>query len=86
MRAVIVLLALVVICALVGWISFSNGPDRSSININTNEIRQDTKQVVQSGADLLHKAGDKIEQEANRPAVQAPPVQNEVVPVRQPQL
>lgn len=81
MRAVLILLALVIICALVGWISFSNGPDRTSINIETNEIRHDTKQVMQSGADLLHKAGDKVEQEANRPADEAPPFRSEPAPV-----
>lgn len=82
MRAIIILIAIIVVCALVGWISFSNGPGRSSINIETNEIRQDTKQVMQSGADLLHKAGDKVEQEANQPNEQTPPVQNEAAPIR----
>lgn len=82
MRAVILLIALVVICALVGWVSFSNGPDRTSINFETNEIRQDTKQIMQSSADLLHKAGDKVEQKVNRPTEQAPPVQSEPAPLR----
>ena len=52
MRAVIVILALVVLCALVGWITFSNGPGRKSINLETDEIREDTKEVMQlrSGA------------------------------------
>lgn len=72
MRAIIVVLAIVQVCVLVGWISFSKGPDRSSINLETDEIRQDTKQVMQSGAELLHKAGDKVEAEANRPTDPAP--------------
>lgn len=67
MRAIIVLLAIVVISALVGWISFSNDPDHSSINIETNKIRQDTKQVMQSSAVVLHNAGDQVEQEVSRP-------------------
>jgi hypothetical protein len=81
MRAVIVILALVVLCALVGWISFSNDPDRKSINLETDEIRQDTKEVMRSGAELLHKAGDKVEAETNRQNEQASPVQNESAPV-----
>jgi hypothetical protein len=81
MRAVIVILALVVLCALVGWITFSNGSGRTSINLETNEIREDTKEVMRSGAELLHKAGDKVEAETNRPNDQAPPVQNEPAPV-----
>lgn len=66
MRALILLAAIVLILALVGWISFSKGPDRASINIESDRIRQDTKQVMESGAQILHKAGDKVESEANR--------------------
>jgi hypothetical protein len=80
MRALLVIVALIVICALVGWISFSDGPGRTSINLETNEIREDTNQVMRSGAELLHKAGDKVEADTNRQNQQAPPVQNESVP------
>jgi hypothetical protein len=66
MRALILLAAIVLILALVGWISFSKGPDRASINIESDRIRQDTKQVMESGAEILHKAGDKVESEADR--------------------
>jgi hypothetical protein len=66
MRALILLAAIVLILALVGWISFSKGPDRASINIESSQIRQDTKQVMESGAEVLHKAGDKVEAEADR--------------------
>ena len=66
MRALILLAAIVLILALVGWITFSKGPGRSSINIESDRIRQDTKEVMESGAKMLHKAGDKVESEANR--------------------
>ena len=66
MRALIFLAAIVFVLALVGWISFSKGPDRSSINIESDQIRQDTKRMMESGAQVLHKAGDKVEAEANR--------------------
>ena len=66
MRALILLAAIVLVLALVGWISFSKGPDRASINIESDRIRQDTKQVMESGAQMLHKAGDKVEPETNR--------------------
>lgn len=68
MRALIIVVALVLIFALVGWISFSKGPDRASVNLETGEIRQDTQHAMQSGAELLQKAGDKMQTEANRPA------------------
>lgn len=73
MRALIVIVALGLILALVGWISFSKGPDRASVNLETGEIRQDTQRAMQSGAELLHKAGDKIESEMNRQPEDAQP-------------
>jgi hypothetical protein len=66
MRALILLVAIVLVLALVGWITFSKGPDRASVNIESDRIRQDTKQVLESGGQLLHKAGDKVEAEASR--------------------
>jgi hypothetical protein len=64
MRAVLVLLAVVLLLAVAGWISFSQAPGRSSINLETEKIRSDTGEAMESGADILHKAGDKLEQEA----------------------
>jgi hypothetical protein len=66
MRALILLAAIILVLVLVKWISFSKGPDRASINLEKEKIRQDTKQVMESGGQLLHKAGDKVEAEANR--------------------
>jgi hypothetical protein len=62
MRAVLVLIAIVLILSLVGWISFHRAPDGPSVKIETEHIRKDTKDVVQSGANLLHKAGDEVQQ------------------------
>ena len=66
MRGILLLAAVVLILAFVGWITFSKGPDRASINIESDRIRQDTKEVMESGANLLHKAGDKVEAEASK--------------------
>jgi hypothetical protein len=66
MRALLVVIAVILIFALIGWISFSKGPDRASINVESGQIREDTKQAMETGAELLHKAGDKIEAEADR--------------------
>jgi hypothetical protein len=61
MRVLLLLIAVVAILALVGWITFSSEPGRSSVNIETQEIREDTEGVMKSGSDLLHKAGDEID-------------------------
>jgi hypothetical protein len=80
MRALIFLAAVVLVLALIKWISFSKGPDRASINIESDKIRQDTKQVMESGAKMLHKAGDKVEGEAER-APSRTPANSDVAPV-----
>ena len=67
MRILLIIAAAVLVFALVGWISFSKGPDdRSSINLETGKIRQDTQHAMKSGAQLLHKAGDNVAREANK--------------------
>lgn len=81
MRALILLAAIVLVLALVGWISFSKGPDHASITIESDKIRQDTRQVMESGAQVLHKAEDKIDAEANQQPNAAPP-NPEMAPVR----
>jgi hypothetical protein len=61
MRALIFLIAVVLLLALAGWISFSKSPGRSSINLETQQIKQDTDRALQSGSNLLNEAGDAAE-------------------------
>jgi hypothetical protein len=87
MRAVLILIAIVLVLSLVGWISFHRAPDGPSVKIETEHIRQDTKDLVQSGANLLHKAGDEVQQAVppseNRPAGETdrPANENSTTPV-----
>jgi hypothetical protein len=67
MRALIVLVVVLLLLALAGWITFNSGPDRSSINLETNEIKEDTHDAIQSGADLLDEVGNEIDP-SNSPA------------------
>jgi hypothetical protein len=66
MRVLLIVIAIILVGVLIGWITFNKGPDQSTININTGAIRQDTKKAVESGANLLHRAGDKMDAEAKR--------------------
>jgi hypothetical protein len=63
MRALLLLVAIVLILAVVGWISFSSEPGRSSINIETDEIREDTGEVMREGSELLRNAEEEIRDE-----------------------
>lgn len=60
MRVLIVFAALVLLFALIGWITFSNDEGRSSINIETDEIRQDTGEMMNKGSDLLKDAEQEV--------------------------
>lgn len=67
MRILIVIVALILISSLLGWITFSKTPNRSSVHIETETIRADTKKAMQSGASLLKKAGSEVDQEVSKP-------------------
>jgi hypothetical protein len=74
MRALIFLVAIVLLMALAGWISFSSAPGRSSINLETQQIEADTDRALESGAHLLQKASDSVEP-ATTPTQQPPVTQ-----------
>jgi hypothetical protein len=72
MRTLIILAAIVVVLALVGWVSFGHGPNRSSINIETDEIRRDadealerTEEAIEAGkrefSDVLRDQEDDVD-------------------------
>jgi hypothetical protein len=60
MRVLIFLAIVAALLAFAGWITFNSGPDRASVNLETNEIRQDTQEIVRSGAKMLEKAGGEL--------------------------
>jgi hypothetical protein len=69
MRALILLVVVILALALAGWISFSKSPDRSSINLETQQIQQDTDRALESGSNLLRNAGEAVDR-ANEPPPQ----------------
>jgi hypothetical protein len=82
MRVVLILIVLLLVASFIGWISFSRGPERSSINVETTTIRQDTKKAVQSGEALLHKTEEKLSTPQPTPQKQqTPAVENQPAPV-----
>ena len=60
MRALILIAAIILLMALVGWVTFGTGPGRSSINLETEQIRQDTREALESGANAIHKAEEAV--------------------------
>lgn len=81
MRALIFLVAIVLLLGLAGWVTFTKEPGRSSINIETEQIQQDTDHALESGSNFLRKAGDAVDQ-SNDPQPQPQPLSPQ--PVTQP--
>jgi hypothetical protein len=65
MRGILFLILVVVVLAVVGWISFGRDGERASINLETQEIRDDTRKALDSGAKILERTGEKIESATN---------------------
>lgn len=61
MRGIIILVLAVLILVVVGWIRFDRQSSRSSIHLETQEIKEDTQKAIDQGAELLQETGDAIE-------------------------
>jgi hypothetical protein len=81
MRFVLLLVLILVVCSLIGWISFSKGPGHASINIETDQIQTDADRAVESGAQLLKNAGQEIDNRVSNKKEPSPTVVNEPAPV-----
>jgi hypothetical protein len=65
MRVLIFLAIVVALLAFAGWLTFSSDTGRTSINLETNEIRQDTQEIVRSGAKILDKSKGDLQPAEN---------------------
>jgi hypothetical protein len=72
MRVLIIVVAVLVLFALVGWITFGNDPGRSSINLETEEIREDTAEMMNQGSQLLNDAEAEVSPESESESATAP--------------
>ncbi|HEY3391487.1 MAG TPA: hypothetical protein VGK58_02180 [Lacipirellulaceae bacterium] len=61
MKALVFLIVVIALLAFAGWLTFSSGPGRTSVNLETNEIREDTQKIVRSGAKIIDRAGDELQ-------------------------
>lgn len=61
MRTLLIIVAGVAVLVLVGWVSWSQSPGRASINLETGQIKEDTRSMIRSGADALDEAKQKLD-------------------------
>ncbi len=55
MRNLIVIAMLLVAASMAGWFKIHRDGDRTTIEINKDEIRQDTRGVIDRGREILHQ-------------------------------
>lgn len=72
-RGLIFLAIVVILLALVGWITFGKDDGRASINLETETIREDTGEMMKSGSELLDDARDEVEPDAAGTSDDVPP-------------
>jgi beta-lactam-binding protein with PASTA domain len=59
MKFVIALVVAVVLMAVAGWLTFSDSKDRATINVETQEMKEDTREAVRKGNEFSEKDGEK---------------------------
>lgn len=90
MRALLVLAAVILLLSLVGWIKFRDSPQRSTITIEKEAIKEDTEGMVERGNEFLEGTRHAIGSDAAAPDAarqpgttgEAPPPTTEAVPPR----
>jgi regulatory protein YycI of two-component signal transduction system YycFG len=58
MRNLFIIALLILGAFLAGWFTVNRDGERTTIEINKSEIRQDTKQVIERGKEFLHERAD----------------------------
>lgn len=61
MRGLLVIIAVVILLAFVGWITFGNDDGEATITLEKERIRQDTQEMLDTGADLIDRAQDRAD-------------------------
>jgi len=56
MKGVMLLIIVVLVMALIGWITFSASEDRATFSIESQKIKDDTHKLIDEGRDATHKA------------------------------
>lgn len=67
MRALVVALAITLLLALVGWITFSWSGDRASVNVETDKIERDTSEMLERGKEAIDKARSEFDEDSPEP-------------------
>ena len=62
MKGLLILAAVVLLAALLGWLSFGNSDDSATMTIDKQEVRQDTEAAVEKAKEVAEEAKQKIQE------------------------
>lgn len=60
MRALLGLIAIALLLAICGWITFSWNGNRASVNVETEKIESDTERIVDEGQEVLDAVSREV--------------------------
>ena len=78
MKAILIVLAIVIVLVLIGWVSFGTTDKGASISVDTDRIQQDTGEAIERGGDLIENTREEIRERREHdddPAIDAEPVE-----------
>ncbi|SFJ20395.1 hypothetical protein [Planctomicrobium piriforme] len=61
MRGLLILAVIILVMALVGWITFQNNDRQPAVILNTDKIEADTREIVHEGQEAATKAGQAVQ-------------------------
>ncbi|REJ81994.1 MAG: hypothetical protein DWQ34_26915 [Planctomycetota bacterium] len=61
MKGLLVAVIVVLLAALFGWLSFSTSPDRATMNVELQEIQEDTQGLVHATEELAEQTAEGVE-------------------------
>lgn len=61
-KTIILIAILVLVMALLGWLSVSNSPSHTTITIDKTKVQQDAGQAVQKAKDLAKDVEHKVDE------------------------
>jgi hypothetical protein len=73
MRTLIVIAVIVVFMVFSGWLTYQWSGSRATINIETEEIRDDTQEFVDETKDALNTAAQEVDEVLTKPDRPPPP-------------
>ena len=69
MRALLVIVVLVVVLALVGWISLSTPDGDPTLRVNSDKVKEDTAVIVDKTKQAIGNVADKVNESTESQSV-----------------